>query len=252
MARLNRKKWNSGSGNNTGTDGAALPQAGLSMQAAPDPTDLPLRSRLLVVVSVVLAHVLLTWSWVSLPSLSKSVQRELTVSVTLPSPPQPAPAEEPKPEPKPKPKPEPKPVTQPRPVEQQPAEPVPQAEPEVAEEAPVAPDMASSEPAPAVAPPGLPDRDPDYQAAYLKNPPPAYPMVARRMGWQGRVVLNVEVLASGQPGQVELHQSSGHDVLDNAAIKAVRGWRFVAARQGGQAVDKWFLVPIPFILKEAE
>jgi outer membrane biosynthesis protein TonB len=41
-------------------------------------------------------------------------------------------------------------------------------------------------------------------------------------------------------------------VLDTAAIKAVSGWRFVAARQGGQAVTKWFLVPIPFILKEAE
>ena len=75
-------------------------------------------------------------------------------------------------------------------------------------------------------------------------------MVARRMGWQGRVVLNVEVLASGLPGQVKLHQSSGHDVLDNAALQAVRGWRFVAARQGGQVVSKWFLVPIPFILKE--
>jgi protein TonB len=194
---------------------------------------------------------LLTWSWVSLPSLSKPAHRELTVSVTLPSPPQPAPAEEPKPEPKPKPKPEPKP--KPRPVEQQPAEPAPQAEPEVAEEAPAAPDAASSESAqPAAAPPGLPDRDPDYQAAYLKNPPPAYPMVARRMGWQGRVVLNVEVLASGLPGQVKLHQGSGHDVLDNAALKAVRNWRFVAARQGGQAVTKWFLIPIPFILKEAE
>ena len=79
-----------------------------------------------------------------------------------------------------------------------------------------------------------------------------YLMVARRMDWQGRVVLNVEVLASGLPGQVKLQQSSGHAVLDNAAIKAVSGWRFVAAHQGGQNVTKWFLVPIPFILKEAE
>ena len=109
-------------------------------------------------------------------------------------------------------------------------------------------EVSSAPPQPA--PPSLPDREPDYQAAYLNNPIPAYPMVARRMGWQGRVVLNVEVLASGLPGQIKLHQSSGHDVLDNAAMQAVRNWRFVAARQSGQVVTKWFLVPIPFILKE--
>lgn len=109
--------------------------------------------------------------------------------------------------------------------------------------------------APATSPgslPPLPDREPDYRAAYLDNPPPAYPMVARRMGWQGRVVLNVEVLASGLPGQITLHQGSGHEVLDNAALQAVRGWRFVPAQQGGEAVTKWFLVPIPFVLQDAE
>jgi hypothetical protein len=35
-------------------------------------------------------------------------------------------------------------------------------------------------------------------------------------------------------------------------MQAVRGWKFVAARQNGQMVAKWFLVPIPFILKESE
>ena len=224
------------------------------MQAILDSFGLPLRSRLLVVALVVLAHALLMWSWVSLPSLSKPVHRELTVSVALPSPPQPAPAP-PEPVVKPEPKPEPKPVAKPKPVEPQPVQKA--AEPDAPVDVPAppapAPTPASSEPTPPVAaPPSLPDRDPDYQAAYLKNPVPAYPMVARRMGWQGKVVLNVEVLASGLPGQVKLYQSSGHDVLDNAAIKSVSGWRFVAARQGGQAVTKWFLVPIPFILKEAE
>ena len=75
-------------------------------------------------------------------------------------------------------------------------------------------------------------------------------MVARRMGWQGKVVLNVEVLANGLPGQIMLHQSSGHDVLDNAALNTVRTWRFVPARHNGEATTRNFLVPIPFILKE--
>lgn len=231
--------------------------------------DLPLRTRLLIVALVALAHGLLVWSWVMLPSLSRPARHEMLVSVTLPAPPQPAPPEPkpeppkpkpkpPKPEPpKPKPKPRPpEPKPEPRPVEQQP-EPVPQAVmPDIPEEQPPAeetssmPSLPAGDPHAPASPVQEPDREPDYQAAYLKNPVPSYPMVARRMGWQGKVVLSVEVLASGSPGQIKLHQSSGHDVLDKAAIKAVSNWRFVAARQGGQVVTKWFLVPIPFILKE--
>ena len=208
-----------------------------------NPVDLPLRSRSLIVASVALAHILLLWSWVSLPNLSKPAHHEMSVSVTLPSPPQAAPAE-----------PEPEPVAKPKLAEPRQIQPAPQAAPEAPVETlqPASPALPSAPAQPAVTPPGTPDREPDYQAAYLNNPIPAYPMVARRMGWQGKVVLNVEVLASGLPGQIKLHQSSGYDVLDNAAVRAVSGWRFVAARQGGQVITKWFLVPIPFILKEAE
>ncbi|MDD5384438.1 MAG: TonB family protein [Gallionella sp.] len=209
-----------------------------------NPADLPLRDRSLIVASVVLVHALLLWFLATMPSLSKSAPHEMSVSiVTMPSSPQVAPAE---PEPKPEP------VVKPKPVEPRRVQPTPEiATPVASVETPASTAQTSSAPPqPVNASPGLPDREPDYQAAYLNNPVPAYPMVARRMGWQGRVVLNVEVLASGLPGQVKLHQSSGHDVLDNAAMQAVRGWRFVAARQGGQMISKWFLVPIPFILKE--
>ncbi|MDO8262380.1 MAG: TonB family protein [Gallionella sp.] len=208
--------------------------------------DLPLRDRSLVVALVVLAHVLVLWSYTSLSSQSKPAHREMSISVAPPSPPQTA-AVEPKPVVKPAVKPIP---VQPQPVPQVAA---PDA-PDVPVETPIpsSPPVESSPAQPENATPGLSDREPDYQAAYLNNPLPAYPMVARRMGWQGRVVLNVEVLESGLPGQIKLYQSSGRDVLDNAAMQAVRGWKFVAARQDGQMVAKWFLVPIPFILKEAE
>lgn len=98
----------------------------------------------------------------------------------------------------------------------------------------------------------LPSTEPDYLAAYLSNRPPSYPAVARRMGWQGKVLVSVEVLADGSAGQVKLQSSSGHPVLDEVALKAVRDWHFSPARHAGQPVDKWFLVPIPFILKESE
>lgn len=215
-----------------------------------------LPERMLIVVLVVLAHALLMWYLVTMPGLPKLMHHEMSVSIanmtTLPQPEMPL--EKPR-----QPRAVADPVAAPAaiPVAAPAAIPVaapvaaPVAIPVAAPEAPVAaPVLAPVEKhvEKVEAPP--PDHEPDYRAAYLNNPAPAYPMVARRMGWQGKVVLNVEVLASGLPGQIKLHQSSGHDVLDNAAMQAVRGWRFTAALQGGQAVTKYFLVPIPFILKE--
>lgn len=204
------------------------------MLPIPNSGDLPLRDRSFVVALVVLAHALLLLSYTSSSGLSKPAHRELSISVALTSPPQTAPV---------------KPVVNPKPIQPQPVQQV--AAPDMPVETPAPSPPVESAPAqPENTASGLPDREPDYRATYLNNPKPAYPMVARRMGWQGRVVLNVEVLESGLPGQIKLHQSSGHDVLDNSAMQAVRSWRFVAARQNGQAVAKSFLVPIPFILKE--
>ena len=94
------------------------------------------------------------------------------------------------------------------------------------------------------------DTEPDYKADYLNNPRPPYPMVARRMGYHGKVVLDVEVLAEGKAGDVKLHQSSGYDILDNAALQTVKTWRFTPARHFGQAVTQRFLVPIKFSLED--
>lgn len=125
-----------------------------------------------------------------------------------------------------------------------------------------APDLPAAAPAPAMvqaaapvvvtAAPVLPDTEPDFKAAYLNNPPPPYPASARRMGMQGRVVLNVEVLAEGACGQISIHQSSGYAMLDNSALQTVKTWRFVPARHAGQAITQWSKVPIHFTLKDNE
>jgi protein TonB len=85
-------------------------------------------------------------------------------------------------------------------------------------------------------------------ANYLANPRPAYPEVALRRGWQGEVSLRVQVSPAGRPLSVIVARSSGREPLDQAAIAAVRGWTFVPARQGGQAVAGWVNVPIVFRL----
>lgn len=90
---------------------------------------------------------------------------------------------------------------------------------------------------------------PDYAAAYLDNPPPAYPTIAKRAGEQGKVILHVHVAITGHADAVEVRTSSGSPRLDLAALEAVKRWRFVPARQGDQAVPAWVLVPINFTLQ---
>jgi protein TonB len=52
------------------------------------------------------------------------------------------------------------------------------------------------------------------------------------------------------PTTVSVAHSSGHPVLDEAAIAAVRQWRFVAATRGGTAVPAAADVPVRFTLAE--
>ena len=49
-----------------------------------------------------------------------------------------------------------------------------------------------------------------------------YPSVARRMGWEGRVVVAFRILADGSVRDVRIVQGSGHPVLDRGAADAVR------------------------------
>jgi protein TonB len=90
-------------------------------------------------------------------------------------------------------------------------------------------------------------------ADYARNPPPAYPGVARRRAEQGTVTVSVLVGADGSVERAEVADSSGFDTLDAAALETVRSrWRFVPARHGGIAVESWVLVPIRFALTEAK
>ena len=158
--------------------------------------------------------------------------------ITLPAE-QPTPVIEPPP-PKPAPeKPTPKPVM----IAAESAAPsamlAPPPEPIAVEEPPPPP---AGEPTPA---PIIP---PNFVAAYLDNPPPAYPQSSKRLGETGTVLLRVRVSALGRAESVELERSSGYTRLDRAAMDAVRKWKFVPAKQGDEAVPAFVLVPLNFEL----
>jgi protein TonB len=90
--------------------------------------------------------------------------------------------------------------------------------------------VAPAEPAP---PPPEPVKPAFGGIGYKNNPPPDYPTLAVRQGWQGTVLLRVRVLQSGAVESVEVVKSSGKKVLDDAAIHTVERWVFAAvdARQ---------------------
>lgn len=79
-------------------------------------------------------------------------------------------------------------------------------------------------------------------------PRPEYPRQARVRRWEGTAIVEARVSPAGVPLGVELHASSGHDVLDHAALAAVRAWRFAPARRGGRAVESAVRVPVTFRL----
>lgn len=92
--------------------------------------------------------------------------------------------------------------------------------------------------------PALQAATPDYD----RNPPPEYPRRARQLGFEGAVLLHVWVNPSGEVDHAEIAASSGYAVLDDSALRAVKGWRFKPARQGGQPVAALVQVPVRFAL----
>ena len=81
---------------------------------------------------------------------------------------------------------------------------------------------------------------------------PVYPATSRRLGEEGTTRLRVMVDQNGRPGQVQIAASSGFARLDQAAIEAVKRWRFVAATDGSRPVASWTQVAITFQLKNAQ
>lgn len=90
---------------------------------------------------------------------------------------------------------------------------------------------------------------PIFDAAYLQNPTPSYPVVSKRLKEQGRVILRVRVNPGGTADEVQVRTSSGFPRLDESARETVSHWKFVPARRGERAVTEWVLIPISFKLE---
>jgi len=82
------------------------------------------------------------------------------------------------------------------------------------------------------------------QAGTGKFPLPPYPQEARSRGWQGQVMVRVEVGPDGRPGTPSIESSSGYSLLDRTASDWVRKrWRWDAGQ------PRNFRIPIIFRLQ---
>jgi protein TonB len=75
-------------------------------------------------------------------------------------------------------------------------------------------------------------------------PFPDYPIEARMRHEEGTVRIKIKIGSLGNVTQVELLQSSGHKVLDDAALVAARHWK-AQSRYAGQIVA----LPVRFTMR---
>jgi len=80
----------------------------------------------------------------------------------------------------------------------------------------------------------------------IEKPPPSYPAKARAAGIQGTVIVQALVGRDGEVKDARIRQSIPE--LDEAALEAVRHWKFKPALAGGVPTAVWVAIPVKFSL----
>lgn len=79
-----------------------------------------------------------------------------------------------------------------------------------------------------------------------QNPAPRYPGLARRRQLEGVAVVELLVDARGAVCDCRLLASSGHDLLDQCALRELRLWRFDPALENGTPVPAAYRQEVEF------
>jgi len=96
-----------------------------------------------------------------------------------------------------------------------------------------------------------PDSPPTEILSYRNSNPPTYPPESIANGDAGWVTLRVLVDIDGSPLTFVLVKTTAPERLVEAAITAIKQWRFNPAVKGGQPVPAWIEVPIGFYHERA-
>lgn len=75
-----------------------------------------------------------------------------------------------------------------------------------------------------------------------------YPRLARRNGWQGTVLLRIDIESDGMISKIHLLSSSGYRILDDSAIEAVSKIHRVSSHTGQDSL--YVDIPVIYQLKQ--
>jgi protein TonB len=90
----------------------------------------------------------------------------------------------------------------------------------------------------------------DSQPTSISRVSPVYPYEARQKTIEGVVMVKFLVDGEGRVTRVAVVEADPPKVFDQAALDAVRQWRFQPASLDGEAVAAWMSVPIRFKMNE--
>lgn len=76
-----------------------------------------------------------------------------------------------------------------------------------------------------------------------------YPEHARKHNITGHVLLRFHLDEKGGVSQLQVVRSEPPGVFEEAALAAVRQWRFAPAMKNGRAIPYWVELPMPFLLQ---
>lgn len=92
-----------------------------------------------------------------------------------------------------------------------------------------------------------------YQIGSKKNPLPPYPRMAKLRNYQGEIEVSVVTDFQGDVVNAKIHHSSGYPILDNAALRTLKKWRFNVQNLLTESVNEnqqyRIIVPINFVLE---
>jgi len=89
-----------------------------------------------------------------------------------------------------------------------------------------------------------------YKIGSINNPHPPYPLIARKKGFEGKLILEVLVNEDGSVKNTRIQKSSGYEILDTVSKETVKKWTFIPAKKKGKPVEDQVRVPIKFVLTD--
>lgn len=83
----------------------------------------------------------------------------------------------------------------------------------------------------------VPEVETERVAVVVHNPPPEYPLEARRARKEGVVVVEIAIRADGTCGEVRIVEDAPDPAFRESVLAAVRTWKFQPALRGGHPVE---------------